>query len=76
MEVGTVDEQQLTEISMKLQCALYNDLTVEIKYFKNHDNYYTKGKLEMVSSNRNTLQLNDVDHTEIIFSNLLDVTIL
>lgn len=71
-----LDEQELTEINMKLQCALHNDLTVEVKYFKNHDYVYTKGKLKILNSQRCTLQLNDANHTEIAFLNLLDVTVL
>lgn len=75
-EKSILDEQQLIEINMKLQCALHNDLTVEIEHSKNHDYCYSKGKLKMINSNRSTLQLNDADHTEIAFTNLLDVTVL
>ncbi|WP_077324092.1 YolD-like family protein [Virgibacillus siamensis] len=75
-EKPILDEQQLADINMKLQCALHNDLTVKVKHFKNHDYYHVKGKLKMINSKRCTLQLNDADHTEIAFENLLDVTVL
>nr|QRZ17892.1 YolD-like family protein [Virgibacillus sp. AGTR] len=33
---------------MKLQMAVKNDLTVELKYFSNHDYYNAKGKIASI----------------------------
>lgn len=68
-----LDEQQLIEIDMKLQCAIHNDLTVKIKYFEDH-NYQTKrGKLLDISSLKKALQLDD--NTEIAWESIIDVYI-
>lgn len=68
-----LDEQQLLEIDMKLQCAIHNDLIVIIKYFEDH-NYQTKrGKLLEISSLKKAVQLDD--NTEITWENIINVYI-
>ncbi|MFS0672062.1 YolD-like family protein [Ornithinibacillus sp. 179-J 7C1 HS] len=43
-----LDEQQIEEINVKLQLAIHNDLTVIIKYYKNHDYKSVRSKLDTV----------------------------
>ncbi|WP_040954083.1 YolD-like family protein [Virgibacillus sp. SK37] len=40
-----LDEQQVNEISLKLQLAISNDLNVSIDYYKQHDFHKINGKL-------------------------------
>lgn len=58
-------------MNLKLQCAIHNDLTVEIKYFQNHDYLTMKGKIDKIDSLQKRMQLSD--QTEIALSNILDV---
>ncbi|MCF3941554.1 YolD-like family protein [Oceanobacillus alkalisoli] len=60
-EKPMLDEQQLTEINLRLQLALHNDLTVEIEYFKNHDYHKTRGKLLGVDPLLNYLRLEEME---------------
>lgn len=40
-----IDEQKQEEINLKLQMAVKNELTIDLKYFLNHDFYKAKGKV-------------------------------
>lgn len=60
-EKPMLDEQLITEINMKLQLAVANDLTIEIEYFKDHDYHKVKGKLLGVDPLLNYVRLEDVE---------------
>lgn len=47
-EKPILDEQQINEINMKLQLALHDNLTVEVKYFKDHNFHATKGRIKTI----------------------------
>ncbi|WP_164219415.1 YolD-like family protein [Virgibacillus sp. YIM 98842] len=47
-EMPILDEQQIEENMMKLQLAIHNNLSLEIKYFKDHDFHTVKGKLKSI----------------------------
>ncbi|WP_099157254.1 YolD-like family protein [Virgibacillus ndiopensis] len=66
-----LDEQQKLDIGFKLQCALHNDLTVEVKHFDNGDYLTAKGKLVKIDTSK--IKLND--GKEIKLDNVLDVYI-
>ncbi|WP_068672264.1 YolD-like family protein [Oceanobacillus sp. Castelsardo] len=68
-----LDEQELEEIGMKLQMAIHNDLTVEVKYFSDHDYKLIKGKLKKIDAVGNFLQFDD--YAKIKLMNVLDVNI-
>ncbi|WP_077318167.1 YolD-like family protein [Virgibacillus proomii] len=70
-----LDEQQMNEISLKLQLAITNDLNVSIDYYEEHDFHKINGKLQKVDSLQKYLELNDADSTEILLENILDVHI-
>ncbi|ASK64122.1 hypothetical protein CFK37_19175 [Virgibacillus phasianinus] len=72
-EKPMLDEQQKEEIGMKLQCAIHNNLTVEIKHYSGRDYLTIKGKLMKIDQIK--LKLNNEDQTEIKLDNVLDVHI-
>ncbi|QKY71657.1 YolD-like family protein [Lentibacillus sp. CBA3610] len=49
-EEPILDEQQKEYTEMKLQLAIYNDLTFELTYFQGHDFQNIKGKLDKVDN--------------------------
>lgn len=75
-EKPILDEQQIMEINATLQNALENDLTVQIKYFADHDVHIIEGKLLTVDLFNGYLSLDDEGMTRIAFDDLLDVTII
>jgi len=68
-----LDEQEIEEIGIKLQMAIHNDLTVEVKYFADHDYKLIKGKLRKIDSVDKTLQFDDYARIKLI--DVLDVNI-
>ncbi|WP_199690473.1 YolD-like family protein [Roseburia sp. 1XD42-34] len=48
-EKPILDKQRQEEINNKLLMAVVNDLTVELKYFDNHDFYKAKGKITSIN---------------------------
>ena len=66
-----LDEQEIEEINLKLQCAIHNDLTVEIKYFRDRDFLTRRGKLRKIDALQRRLQLED--RFEIALEEVLDV---
>lgn len=68
-----LDEQEIEEIGIKLQMAIHNDLTVEVKYFADHDYRTIKGKLRKIDSVDKTLQFDDYARIKLI--DVLDVNI-
>jgi len=69
-----LDEQQIEENVMKLQLAIHNNLTIEVKYFKDHDFHTIKGKLSSIVSNESLVFADEV-RTKINFKDVLDVFI-
>lgn len=67
-----LDDQLMEDNAIKLQLAIHEDLTVEIKYFKNRDFYFIKGKLRSVDRS-SILTINDEDRTKIRFSDVIEV---
>jgi len=73
-EKPILDDQQKVEIDLKLQLALSDDLTVEVKYFADHDFHLVKGKLRTIDALNKRLRFND--GTEVKLEDVIDVTIL
>ncbi|WP_174612973.1 YolD-like family protein [Virgibacillus ihumii] len=71
-----IDEQQREEIDMKLQCAIHNDLPVEIVYFAEHDFAVTKGKISEINMEKKSLYLKHSATNNISFDSILEVTVL
>lgn len=66
-----LDDQQKLDIDLKLQCAIKDDLTVEVKYFSDGDYLTAKDKLQMIDRKKIRLQ----DEKEIPLNDVLDVYI-
>ncbi|GGB56944.1 hypothetical protein GCM10011409_38160 [Lentibacillus populi] len=66
-----LDDQQKLDIDLKLQCAIKDDLTVEVKYFSDGDYLTAKDKLQMIDRKKIMLQ----DGKEIPLNDVLDVYI-
>ncbi|MCM3741491.1 YolD-like family protein [Oceanobacillus luteolus] len=60
-EKPMLDEQLITEMNLKLQFALKDDLTIEIEYFKDHDYHKIKGKLLGVNPLLNYIKIEDME---------------
>lgn len=71
----TLDEQKITEIDGRLQCAIHNDLTVVVKFFKNHSCWTAKGKILKIDSLNKILQLTSQGGMKIALGNVIDVYI-
>ncbi|MFB4471851.1 YolD-like family protein [Oceanobacillus caeni] len=71
-----LDEQELEEIGMKLQMAIHNNLTIEVKYYKDHDHKIIKGKLSKVDNFNKTLIFQNYDRTKVGLLDIINVTIL
>lgn len=68
-EKPILDEQQKLDIDMKLQMAIKDDLTVEIKYFKDGDFLTVKDKLKMIDTHKIRMR----DGMDIPLNEVLDV---
>lgn len=71
-EKPILDEQQIEEINQKLWMALVNGLTIELKYYDNHDFYKAKGKITSINR-RNKYIVIAGQHLP--FENIIDVWI-
>ncbi|WP_430787520.1 YolD-like family protein [Virgibacillus flavescens] len=71
-EKPILDEQQLMEMETKLQCALHNNLTVEIKHYDEPHFAVARGKLLKINARSGYLR---VGEKEISLENVLDVYI-
>jgi len=71
-EKPILDEQQIEENAMKLQMAIHNGLTIEVKYFKDHDFHTVKGKLKSIVAGDCIIFEGG---SRIKLSNLIDVTV-
>lgn len=71
-EKPILDEQQIAEMESKLQCALHNDLTVELKYYDKPHYSVARGKLRMINAGTGSLKIGE---KEIAMENVLDVYI-
>lgn len=67
-----LDEQQIDEMELKLQCALHNNLTVEIKYYDKPHYCMARGKLKVINTRTGLLRLGE---KEIAIENVIDVYI-
>lgn len=67
-----LDVQLIEENEIKLQRAIHDNLTVEIKYFKNHDFHFIKEKLHGIDGN-GFLTINDEERTRIKFRDVIEV---
>ena len=67
-----LDEQQIEDNAMKLQLAMQNKLTIEVKYFKDHVFNTVRGKILSIISNY-YLMFDDEDRTRIKFNDVIDV---
>ncbi|WP_158591788.1 YolD-like family protein [Oceanobacillus halophilus] len=68
-----IDAQQLSEMNTKLQLAIHNNLTVRIKYYKNHDFHTMAGKLKSIDINNKQIVLQGKER--ICLTDILDVII-
>lgn len=73
-EQPILDEHQIEENAMKLQLAIHDNLTVEVKYFKDHDFNTVRGKILSIVSN-DYLMFEDEDSTKVKFSDVIEVLI-
>jgi YolD-like protein len=71
-EKPILDEQQQEEINLKLWMALKNDLTVELKYYDNHDFYKAKGKITSINKQNKYIS---IAGQHLPFENIIDVWI-
>ncbi|KNE19026.1 YolD-like family protein [Virgibacillus pantothenticus] len=71
-EMPILDEQQKEEINNKLLMAVANDLTVELKYFDNHDFYKVKGKITSINKQNKYIS---IAGQHLPFENIIDVWI-
>lgn len=71
-----LDVQEIQQINMKLQLAIHNDLTVEIKYFDNHDYQRVRGKLSKVDALNKSIELSNDGYYNISLEDILDVVIV
>jgi len=79
VEKGILDEDQAVEIDFKLQMAIKDDLTVEIKHHNGFD--YSYSKVKIISIDRNQMRLKGVDQDTkdigfIMLKNIIEVDIL
>lgn len=68
-----LDEQLIEENGIKLQMAIEDNSTVEIKYFKNHDFHFIDGKLRNL--NKDELVFENEERSRIKFSDVINVDI-
>jgi len=73
-EKPVLDDQQKNEFGMMLQLAIKDGLTIEIKYFHNHDYHTTKDKITMIDSVDGYLRLEKMD--KLYLNDIIDVEIL
>ncbi len=59
VEKGMLEEDQAAEIDFKLQMAIKDDLTVEIKYHNGFD--YSYSKVKLISIDRTQMRLKAID---------------
>ncbi|GAB3807081.1 YolD-like family protein [Virgibacillus kimchii] len=72
-EKPLLDEQQKEEIEGKLQLAIHNDLTIQIKYFKGHDFYYVLDKIASINVKDGSLYLKQMEKLKL--NDIIDVKI-
>ena len=70
----TMDEQLQVEFGMKLQLALKDDLTVEVKYYADYDFKKIKDKIIFIDSINRNLQFRNGDN--VCIDDIIDVVIL
>ncbi|MUK89169.1 YolD-like family protein [Ornithinibacillus sp. L9] len=68
-----LDDQELQEINNKLLLAIHNNLTVAVKYYKDHDYHYVTGKLKKIDAIEKYILFEDF--TKINLHDVLDVQI-
>lgn len=73
-EKPILDEQQKEEIGIKLHLAIHDDLTVRIKYYKDHDFHYVKDEISSIDTENGCLCLNKTENVK--FNSLIDVQLL
>jgi len=79
VEKGMLEEDQAAEIDFKLQMAIKDDLTVEIKHHNGFD--YSYSKVKLISIDRTKMRLKAIDqptkeHGYILLSDIQNVKIL
>ncbi|MFC3040405.1 YolD-like family protein [Virgibacillus xinjiangensis] len=74
-EKPILDEQKMQDINAQLQLAIHSNLTVNIKYYANHDYETIAGKLLKIDSLNKQIQLNDEDRTVIPLDSIMDIFI-
>ncbi|MHA6253269.1 YolD-like family protein [Oceanobacillus sp. CAU 1775] len=69
-----LDEQLIEENELKLQQAIQADVTIEVKYFKEHNFHFIKGKLRNINANgKGHITFENEDRTEISFHEIIEV---
>ncbi|MBR3118957.1 MULTISPECIES: YolD-like family protein [Oceanobacillus] len=74
-EKPILDEQQVEENAIKLQLAIHDNLTIEVKYYKMHDYHKVKGKLLSVALN-DCIVFDNEERTRVKFSDIMDVLVV
>lgn len=67
-----LDEQLVEENELKLQLAIHENTTIEVKYFKAHDFHLIKGKLRSVNG-EGFLTMDNEESTTIYFRDVIEV---
>lgn len=73
-----LDEQKIWENEVKLQMALHNSLTVELKLYNDGHFVDVQGKILLMDSVNKSVRLanDDLEYEQIKFNDIVDVTVL
>jgi len=79
VEKGILEEDQAVEIDFKLQMAIKDDLTVQIKHHNGFD--YSYANVKIISIDRNQMRLKGIDQDTkergyILLNNIMEVNFL
>lgn len=71
-EKPVLDQQQMIENERLLQEAIEYDLTIRVKYFKDHDFCISEGKVMFIQIQKRYLQM---DHIKIKLDDIIEVNL-
>ena len=74
-EKPILDEQQISDNAMKLQLAIHNNLTVAVKYFKNHDFHTIQEKIYSIDHNSKHIKMDNFERDKVLFTDIIEVSV-